>query len=106
MNQQVAQFLQDGLAEVTRDVQLQLKGIHDDVKLMISAALPDPKGPGGAPKGDPEVAVIAGAKRKLPVAEPTIKPPDLGAAMAGTAVVAVQPASVCLAGSEDPDMVQ
>ena len=43
MNQQVATFLQDGLAEMTKDLQLQLQGIRDECKAMVASALPAPE---------------------------------------------------------------
>ena len=67
MNQQVADFLQQGLAEITRDLQLQLSGIRNDIlALAASATSHPPAGVGEAPNGDPEVELLVckGTKRK------------------------------------------
>ena len=104
MNGQVAEFLQDGLAEVARDVQLQLQVIRDECKLMIETALSAPKGAGKAPEGDPEVEPQAGSKRKQPEVAKALLLPDLGAAMASTANAAT-PAPPSMLGSEADGLV-
>ena len=104
MNQQVAQFLQDGLAEVARDVQLQLQGIREECTLMIDSALPALKGAGKAPEGDPEAEHLAGSKRKLLETAAPLLLPDLGSAMA-TSVVAKAPLAPTTLGREDSGLV-
>ena len=56
MSQQVADFLEHGLAEVTKDLQLQLDDIRRDIKALATSASSRPSaGVGEAPEGDPQV---------------------------------------------------